>query len=114
MELVFVRGTWEKRTAGVHLRHNTPCAPDVNRGIVSSRAEKDIWCAIPQGHDFIGEGVNRDAECSGETKIGKLEYTLRVYEQVLRLQISVQHPVVMTECDTAEELVHETPDGGWF
>ena len=111
LQLVLVRRPRKQRTARVHLRHDTPRAPDIDRRIVRARPEEHVRRAVPQRHDFIGEGVNRDAEGAGEAEVGELELALLVDEQVLRLQVPVQHAVLVAEGDAPEELVGEGFDG---
>ena len=66
-----------------------------------------------RGAYLIGERVDRDTEGTSQPEISKLQLPLPVDEQVLRLEVSVQHPVLVAERGTLEKLVHKTPDGDW-
>lgn len=49
--------------------------------------------------------ANGDAKSPRQTKIGQLDAALGVDEQVLRLQITMQHAVHVTESDATQQLV---------
>lgn len=51
--------------------------------------------------------AERDTKGSRKTKIGQLQVTLPVNEQVLGLQIPVQDAVAVTVADTLNQLCHE-------
>ena len=55
-------------------------------------------------------GPQRDAECSGETKVGELEVALAVDQQVLWLEIAMQNPILVAKRGALQKLVHEAPD----
>lgn len=60
---------------------------------------------------LVGEGVNRNTECASKAEIAQLQLAFPVDEKVLRFEVSVQNPVLVTERSTLEKLVHETPNG---
>ena len=107
LELVLVRGAGEEGAARVHFGHDAAGGPDVDAGVVGARAEEDIRGAVPEGDDFVGEGVDGDAEGAGEAEVGEFELAFVIDEEVLRLQVSVEDAVVVAEGDALEELVHE-------
>ena len=107
LKLVFVCGAGEEGPAGVHFCHYAPCRPDVDASIVGARAEEYVGGAIPEGYDFVGEGVDRDPKGAGETKVGEFELAFVVDQKVLRFEVAVENTVVVAEGDTLEELVHE-------
>lgn len=47
-----------------------------------------------------------DAKGTGKAKVGELDVAVRVNQQVLRLQVAVQHTVRVAELDALEELPH--------
>lgn len=98
-QLVLVGGAGEQRAARVHLRHDAAGGPDVDAGVVGARAEEDVGGTVPQCHDLVGEGVDGDAEGAREPEIAELELALGVDEEVLRLQIAVQHAVCVAKVD---------------
>lgn len=59
------------------------------------------------GAYLVGVSAQGDTECSGQTKIGKLEVALTVNEQILRLQITVQDAVTVAVPNTLNQLRHE-------
>uniref|UniRef100_A0A1Y1KSA0 Uncharacterized protein n=1 Tax=Photinus pyralis TaxID=7054 RepID=A0A1Y1KSA0_PHOPY len=71
--LVLVGSAWEERAAGIHLSHDAPCGPYVDAGVIRPAAEQDVGSAIPQGDDFVGKGIDGDAECSCQTKISQFQ-----------------------------------------
>lgn len=107
LELVFVGGAWEEGTAGVHFSHDAAGGPDVDAGVVGSGTKQDVWGAVPEGDDLVGEGVDGNAKGSSETEIGEFELPLVVDEEILGFEVAVQDAVLMAKCDTLEELVHE-------
>ena len=55
----------------------------------------------------------RDAKGAREAEVGELELAVLVNEQVLRLQVAVQHPPVMAEGHPAQQLPRgEGGEGG--
>ena len=59
---------------------------------------------------LMGVSPEGNTECACQTKIGQLEVTLTVNQQVLGLQIAVQNAVAMAVADTLNELGHELLD----
>ena len=60
---------------------------------------------------LVREGVNRNTECAGKAEIAQLQLAFPVDEKVLRFEVSVQNPVLVTERSALEKLVHKTPNG---
>ena len=89
LELVFVGGAWEERTSRIHFCHDAAGGPHVDAGIISAAAEKDVRCTVPEGDDFVGEGVDRDAIGASKAEITQLQLTFVVDEKVLRFQVAV-------------------------
>lgn len=102
LQLIFIGGSRKEGSAGVHLGHDAACRPNVDGGVVGARAKEDVRSTVPQGNDFVGEGVDWDAKGSGETEICKLELPLDVNKQVLWLQIAVQDSILVAEGDASE------------
>lgn len=109
-DLVLIGGAREERTTGVHLCHDAAGRPDVDACVIGPASEKDIWRTVPECDDLVREGVDRDAECTGETEVAKLQQTFTVDEQVLGLEVAVENTVLMAEVDSLEKLVHEALD----
>lgn len=111
LQFILVGGAREERTSGVHFCHDAARGPDINAGVVGTRAEENVWRTIPQGDDFVGKGVDRNAESASETKVSKLELALVVDEKILRLEIAMEHAILVAECNSLEQLIHERLDG---
>ena len=54
----------------------------------------------------MGVRTHWDAKGTGKAKVGELDVAVRVNQQVLRLQVAVQHTVRVAELDALEELPH--------
>lgn len=54
-----------------------------------------------------------DTESSCETKISQLQVAVSINQQVLWLQVSVQHPVTVTISNSLNQLCHELLDDGF-
>ena len=100
--MVLVCGAGEEGPAGVHFCHYAPCRPDVDASIVGAGAEEYVGGTVPEGYDFVGEGVDGDAKGAGETKVGEFELTFVVDQEVLRFEVAVKDAVVVAEGDTLE------------
>ena len=51
---------------------------------------------------LIGEGVDGNAVGTCEAKVGELELEPLVNEQVLRLQVAMEHALLVAELDPAQ------------
>lgn len=84
--------------------------PAINgRGIKLGTKQYVGW-SIPESNHFGGETTNRNAECTSQPKIGQLEISVFVDQQILWLEISMKNIVTMTELQSTQQLVHETFD----
>lgn len=54
-----------------------------------------------------------DAKGPGETKVGKLDDTISVNQEVLRLQVSMQYPPFVAEQNALQNLVQVTLQTQW-
>ena len=66
---------------------------------------------IPQRDDLVGEGVDRNTECSCQTEICEFQLAFLVDQKVLGLEISMENPVLVAERNAPQQLVHERFDG---
>ena len=62
----------------------------------------------------MGVGAEGDTKGSGETEVGELEVAFLVDEQVLGLQVAVEHAVLVAEGNALQQLVHEGFDNLWL
>ena len=51
--------------------------------------------------------MDRQADCSGETKVSNLQFSLFADQQVLWLQVAVNDSVFVTVVNTGQKLTHE-------
>ena len=107
LKLVFICSAGKEGPAGVHFCHYAPCRPDVDAGVVGAGAKEHVGGAVPEGDNFVGEGVDGDAKGTGEAKVGEFELAFVIYQEVLRLKVAVEDTIVVAEGDALEELVHE-------
>ena len=95
-----------KQGLSVHnLGEDAANRPDVDRSCVVFGAKQDIGCTVPQSDDLVSEVLDRDAEGASETEICQLQQTFSVDEQVLRLEVSMEHFVPMTLLYSVQELI---------
>ena len=109
-QLVLVGGAREERPAGEHLGHDAAGGPDVDACVISARAEEDVRRTVPERHDLVGESVNWYAEGACETEVCEFQLAGVVNKQVLRLQIPMQHSIVVAKRYAAKKLKHEALD----
>lgn len=113
MHLILVGCAGEEGSARVHLGHDASGGPNIDARVVGPAAKQNIGRTVPQGDDFVGKGINRDAKGTGKTEVGQLQLAAVVDEQVLGLEIAVEDAGLVAESNALEQLVHEGLDGGW-
>ena len=59
----------------------------------------------PQRDDFVRERLDRDRKRARQAEIGELQHAVAVDQQVLRLQIAVQHAVRVAERQAPQHLL---------
>ena len=110
----------------VPVHSHTADTPDIDARAICPRAEQDIRSTIPQCHHLrpfgqrlpqiigcqgsictylIAERVHRNAKRPRQPEIANLELPSPVDQQILRFEISVQHPIVMAESDSLGALI---------
>jgi hypothetical protein len=97
--------TVEQRAAGDELGKDAANAPNIDRGGVVTRAQEDLGRAVPQGDHLVGVAAHGDAKRAGQTKVGQLERALAVNEQVVRLEVAVQHAPRVAIVNARQQLV---------
>ena len=85
--------TWEERGGG-------ECVDDARRGRGTEGGRGNL----------VGVGANGDAKGACEAEISEFEVAIAVDEEVLGLQIAVEHAVGVAKCDAAQHLVQERLD----
>ena len=111
-DLINFRVAGEERLASAHFSEDAPDGPHVDAGRVLTTAEQDLGGAVPERDDLVGVGPERDAKSAGQSKVGQLQVSLAVNQQVLGLEIAVQHTVAMAVAHTRAQLAHELLDHG--
>mmetsp|Transcript_114438 Transcript_114438/g.363726 ORF Transcript_114438/g.363726 Transcript_114438/m.363726 type:complete len:241 (+) Transcript_114438:397-1119(+) len=100
----------EQRRPRRHLCNNATDAPDVHRRALDRATEEDLRGPVPNG-DHLGRLIaNEHGIGPREAEVRDLQSRLGVDEEVLRLQVTVQDPVGMTELDPIAQLVGQVLD----
>ena len=71
--LVYLAVSAEKCLLLNEFCENATDSPDIDSQAVLSLSKKHLWCSIPQSFNFMGEGLDRDAESSGESEVCNFE-----------------------------------------
>lgn len=78
---------------------------------VTLETQHDLWCSVPSGGDILSHvacvflGIHGESSC--EPKIADLELAVSIYEQITRLQVSVQDIGGVNVLQSAQDLVNE-------
>ena len=90
------------------LREDAPDGPHVHRGGVQRGSQEDLRGAVPQRDDLVGVGLERNAERPAQSEVRDLELELApVHEEVLGLEVPVQHAVLVAVRNSLDEVEHE-------
>lgn len=108
--LVNLRVAREERLARAHLGKDAADGPHVDARRVLAAAEENLGGAVPERDDLVGVGAQGDAKGAGETEISELQVAVAVDEQVLRLEVAVEHTVAVAVADALAQLAHELSD----
>lgn len=100
----------EKRLALSHLCEDATYRPDVYWRRVLLLPKEDLGGAVPERDDLMGVGLDREAEGACEAKVSKLDVTVLVDEEVLRLQIAVHDSVRVAVGCCLQDLIREALD----
>src|SRR4051812_47936458 len=78
---------------------------------VTLEAQHDLRCTVPPGSNVLGHVprvlLRIHGETSCQTKVANLELAVCVYQQISRLQISMEHVCRMDVLESAENLIDE-------
>ena len=107
LQLVSLVLAGKKRFTADDLSENASDGPDVDGGGVVLGAHQDIGRTVPQSHDLVRKVLHWDSEGTRQTEIGQLQHALSIDEQVLWLQVTMKHLVLMALCNSIEQLVQE-------
>lgn len=112
-QLVLLGGALHDGAARPHLGHDTPGAPQVDRGAVVPLAEQELGGTVPEGDDAVRVAVwlaLADAEGAGQPKVGELQNSALRDQDVGRLHVAVQDLVEVDEVKAVEKLLHHLLD----
>lgn len=112
VQLVGVGRAGKQRASRVHFRNDAPGRPDVNGRIVRPAAQQHVGRPVPQRHNLVGKGVDRNAHCPGQAKVPELQDALLVDEEILGLQVPVQNAVLVAVGDATQHLIRKPLDHG--
>lgn len=87
-----------------HFSEDASCGPHINSKRVLLLPHQNFWRSVPESFDFVSESFNRDSESSGETKIGDLDISFLVNQDILWLEISMDDSSGVTEIQTVQNL----------
>lgn len=99
-DLINLRVSREQRLPRTHLGEDTSHRPHVDASGVLSTAKQDLGGTVPERNDLVGVGSKRNTEGTRQTKIGKLQVSVAIDQQVLRLQIAMQDSMAVTVTDS--------------
>ena len=109
-DLVNLGVTSEQRLARAHLGKDTADGPHIDTGGVLAATEQDLWGAVPQRDDLVGVCAEGHTKGSREPEIRELEVAVAVDQEILGLQVAVQHAVAVAVADALAQLAHEFLD----
>ncbi|KAI6766205.1 hypothetical protein HG530_007275 [Fusarium avenaceum] len=84
--------------------------PDINGTAVMLRVEEQLRGSVPAGDDARGHELVRIGEAARKTKISKLDLAVIGDQQVVRLDITMENKVLVTEPNGAGEHAHPCLD----
>lgn len=109
-DLVNLRITREQRLARAHLGKDAAYRPHVDTSGILAATKQNFRSAVPKSDNLVGVGAQRNTKGAGQTEISKLQVTVAVNQQVLRLEIAVQDAVTVAVTNTLAQLAHELLD----
>lgn len=90
--------------AGNHLDEYTPDAPHVQRRRILGASEQNVRRAVPQRDDLVRIRMARDRLRPRQPEIGQFQLARLAYQQVLRLDVPMQHATLVAIRQPAEQL----------
>lgn len=106
-ELVVVVVAGEKGFFVNDLGEDAADRPNVDRGGAILAAHENVRGPAPEGDYLVGKVLHGDSEGTCQPEIGQLEDSLPVDEEVLGLQVPVQHLVLMALLNAVQQLEQE-------
>ena len=97
---------WENRSSGEEFSEDAADGPHIYLVSVVTASQNQFWSSIVSRNDVRCVEAVR-AQYFGTAKVTYFNNTLLIHENVLRLQVSVTHSLLMSEVHTAKNLTHE-------
>mmetsp|Transcript_39239 Transcript_39239/g.103439 ORF Transcript_39239/g.103439 Transcript_39239/m.103439 type:complete len:321 (-) Transcript_39239:246-1208(-) len=101
----------EQRLAAEALGEDAAHRPDVDALVVGGVLDQQLRCAVP-ARDYIFRKLLRDGivHTTGQPEIANFEVAILVDEQVVRLQVAMEHLGRVDGFEAAQDLVNEVLD----
>mmetsp|Transcript_2573 Transcript_2573/g.7035 ORF Transcript_2573/g.7035 Transcript_2573/m.7035 type:complete len:313 (-) Transcript_2573:266-1204(-) len=93
----------EYRASGGDLGKDTSRRPDVHRQVVAGMPQQNLWAAIPQGDDIPGVALDPARGHAGQAEVANFEAVNGMDEDVLRLEVTMNHTLCVARVDSVEE-----------
>eukprot|EP00964_Phaeocystis_antarctica_P128970 scaffold92794_cov54-Phaeocystis_antarctica.AAC.4 len=107
VDLVKLAAARQQRLAQHQLGEDAAERPHVQRRPVGQAAEQQLGRAVPQGDHHVRVWLERVAVLAREAKVADLHHAAVVHEEVGRLEVAVQHPVLVAVLDGRGQVEHE-------
>ncbi|KAH3660693.1 hypothetical protein OGATHE_005025 [Ogataea polymorpha] len=108
--LIDFRITCEKRLPVGHLGKDTTNRPHVDSCRVLFSSKKDLRASVPQCNNLVSVCTQWHPESSGKAKVGNLQITFFVDEQILGFQVPMQDSMRVAVVEPTNELKHKLLD----
>lgn len=110
LDLVEVDGAGEVRGSHDELGEDGADGPDVDSAAIVLGVEEELRRAVPAGDDLRGHDLMGIREAPCETEISKLDLAVGGNQQVVWLDIAMQHKVLMAEPHGPRQHAHPRLD----
>ena len=115
LDLVDLVSAGEDGLARQQLGHDAADGPHIHGTVVVDGAEQKLWGAVPQRDDAVGvRGVELQIFGPGEPKVGELELSFVVDEEVGALDVTVEDLLHVAVVEPLEQLLDVALDMGLF
>lgn len=114
VQLVDLAVAREQRSLVRHLAEDAPDAPHVHGRAVVLAPKQNLRCAVPQRDHLVRVSADGDAKCARKAKVRELQcVVIAIDEEVLRLQVAMEHAVAVAVRDAEQELLQVALHTPW-
>ena len=107
-DLVDLGVSHEKRPALDHFREDAACGPQIDAKTVCFLPKQDLRAPIPECHDLVRVRLDRQTKGTCQTEVRQLDVlSLGVDQQVLRLEIPMENPMLVQINQRLQNLVEK-------